>query len=118
MKIFLKVVPTILFLLLIGTPLGILFLLTIRAKRSSRLYRLRLGILGMIVGLMGAGMTGCDCWGTQCYAGIEFDSNEDQLPEKLEVEEEETVSEISPEAAETIDSADSMNEKDEKEVDQ
>ncbi len=39
--------------------LGILFLLTIKAKRSSRLYRLRLALVGALVALLGGVGMGC-----------------------------------------------------------
>jgi len=59
----------------LALALGLLVLLTFRAKRSSRLYRLRIMVLGAIVALLGGGVGGCSestgrpdgSW-TECYA--------------------------------------------------
>ncbi len=62
---------------LLALLFGLLFVLTLRARRGSRLYRVRVALLGLIVTLWGGGQAGCGERTTQpdrgmieCYAPI------------------------------------------------
>ena len=62
-----------------------LFLLTIRARRGSRLYRLRVFVLGLIVTLWGGLQAGCDAsppgGESTCYAPVDLSEDREAPPD-------------------------------------
>ncbi len=70
--------------------LGALIILSIGSRRNSKLYRVKVAVLGLIVSIWGEGLTGPGCLpksGTECYAPIydySWDFTEDELEADME----------------------------------
>jgi len=70
---------------LLALLFGLLFVLTLRARRGTRLYRLRVALLGLIVTLWGVPQTGCGNSSRTCYTTIQdWSVDEDQALEPKE----------------------------------
>ncbi|MFH1438346.1 MAG: hypothetical protein ABIJ56_21740 [Pseudomonadota bacterium] len=110
MKFLARGMFTALFLALIVLLLGILILVTIRSDRSSTLYRMKIGVLGLLIGLWGCststlrgdgeGDTGDEDYDwVSCYAApIDWIDQEDPDFEEVEAETIEEMAEIEAEA--------------------
>lgn len=79
-----KVVPLIL-LPILALCLCMLFLITIRSKRGSRLYRLRVSVLALIVSAWGLMQAGCgespDGVESTCYVPADLKEDSDSPPD-------------------------------------
>lgn len=110
MKFLAKGLFTALFLALLAALLGILILVTIRSDRSSILYRLKMAVLGLLVGLWGCSTSSLSGDGegetsdedydwVSCYAApMDWIDQEDPEFDEVEAEIIEEMTEVEAEA--------------------